>query len=105
MTADPVMSKEPKIGLDVGDYSLELTPEISTNDALDTEASRERARLADEDAHAAQHDDGEASPATSHTAASADVDASIEAARAAAHGSDVPIFVRDPVTGAIVRQT
>ncbi|XXX81844.1 hypothetical protein WMF30_24085 [Sorangium sp. So ce134] len=90
-------------GLLVGDYRVRAVPVAGTSDALDTEANRERARRAEEDKRAAKlggniEGGGEAAEAA--------VDEAIEEARAhmrSGEEEDVPILLRDPVTGATLR--
>jgi len=97
------MSKTPKSPLHVGDYAIRIVPALATSDDLDTEANRERARRAEDDARAAQHDGGDDGGGAGQAAAEAAVDASIEEARARAASTEtVPILLRDPITGMIV---
>ncbi len=87
-------------GIHVGDWTLGLVPKTSTDDHLDDPESRERDRQKEADQRAAQHSDGgDATPST--TQAAADVDASIEAARAeqAPAGAALPILLRIPSRG------
>ncbi|MFT3768533.1 MAG: hypothetical protein QM820_24060 [Minicystis sp.] len=97
------MTNASKGSFRIGDYAISITPEIETSDDLDTEANRERARRAEEDAHAAQHGAGRGGTTEGEERAQADVDASIAAARANTGGDEIPILVRDPVTGAVIR--
>lgn len=99
------MSKTSKIPAIVGDYAIRIVPALATSDQLDTEANRERARRADEDACAAQHAGDEGGGAAPPATAEEAVDASIAEARArAASAAAVPILLRDPVTGAIIER-
>jgi hypothetical protein len=94
--------KELAKGLRVGDYHVRPAPALSTSNTLDDEANRERARRAEEDRRAAQFGGGGGGAGETHEgAALSAVDKAIEEARAeAAGGEDIPILLRDPVTGA-----
>ncbi|WP_437785829.1 hypothetical protein [Sorangium sp. So ce1097] len=98
-------------GLRVGDFQVGAVPVGGTSDALDTEANRERARRDEEDKRAAQFGgsvegagEDAAEPAEEAMAA---VDASIREARArlksGEEDEEVPILLRDPVTGATIK--
>ena len=90
-------------GVRVGDFHLSVKPTLATSGALDTEESRERARRGEEDARAAQR-----APGPAEDGAPADMEAAIDAAIAEARGDDdggeVPILIRDPLTGIVVPQ-
>ncbi|WP_437282441.1 hypothetical protein WME90_18255 [Sorangium sp. So ce375] len=97
------LKKLVKEGLRVGDFLVSVVPVGETSDALDTEANRERARRAEEDTRAIQlNASGEGAGEATKEAAEAAVDEAIEEARARLKnaGEDVPILLRDPVTGA-----
>jgi hypothetical protein len=106
MSDDP--RKSSKTGLRVGDFNVRPTLSVRTDNSLDTEANRERARRAEEDKRAAQHSPG-ASDGSEYDetddAAQAAVDQSIEEARRRLAGpnEDIPILLHDPVTGRIIR--
>ncbi|WP_437593768.1 hypothetical protein [Sorangium sp. So ce1000] len=99
--------KEPDLtGLRVGDFHVRVVPVAGTSDALDTEANRERARRVEEDRRAAGFGaTGEGAGEAAQEAAEAAVDEAIEEARARLKGAgdEVPILLRDPVTGATFR--
>lgn len=83
---------------------MSFAPAVSTSEDLDNAQTRERARRADDDARAAQHDAGAPDDAEARGRAGEALDASIAAARAATEeADDVPILLRDPVTGQIVK--
>lgn len=95
--------KLPKEGLRVGDFHIRPAPALSTNDRHDTADSGERARRKEDDAEDARHDGGEATGEASRADAEAAVDASIEEARARASGAtEMPILLRDPLTGKVI---
>jgi hypothetical protein len=101
------MSGKRSSGVHIGDYAIQVTPAGGTCDRLDTEANRERARREEDDERVAQHFAGEPGDEAGEAAAQADVDASIAAARekaAGGGGGDLPILLRDPITGAIIPQ-
>lgn len=96
-----------KDGLHAGDFVIGVTGRRSTDDDLDMPQDRDRARQEQEDERAARHDptDSGAPPTGAAEKAKADVDASIEDARAAhppPGETSVPIFLRDPLTGQII---
>ncbi|AUX42860.1 hypothetical protein SOCE26_042950 [Sorangium cellulosum] len=98
--------------LKVGDFQVGAAPVGGTSDELDTQANRERARRAEEDRRAAQFRGGrevDGAGEAARGAAEAAVDEAIQEARARVrseqHGEDeeVPILLRDPVTGATIK--
>lgn len=97
------LKKPDPMSVRVGDFLVKVVPVGETSDALDTEANRERAQRAEEDQRAAQLGaGGEGAGEAAREAAEAAVDEAIEEARArlTGAGEDVPILLRDPVTGA-----
>lgn len=94
-------------GLQVGDYRVGAVPVGGTSDALDTEANRERARRDEEDKRAAQFGGtAEGAGEAAQEAAEAAVDEAIQEARAllrSGEEEEVPILLRDPVTGTTLR--
>ncbi|XYI03055.1 hypothetical protein ACMHYB_26175 [Sorangium sp. So ce1128] len=98
-------------GLRVGDFQVAAVPVGGTSDALDTEANRERARRIEEDKRAAQFGGSvEGAGEAAQEAAEAAVDASIQEARARLRSGEeaeeeVPILLRDPVTGATIKHS
>lgn len=105
--ADDPKKASPK-GLKVGDFYVRPTLSVRTNARLDSEANRERARRAEEDQRAAQFGGGigedEGPSEATEQAALAAVDQAIEKGRAeAAAGEEIPILLRDPVTGRVIR--
>lgn len=108
MADDPKPKKVSPKGLKVGDYYVRPTLALRTNATLDNEANRERARRAEEDQRAAQFDGGigedEGPSEATEKAALAAVDRAIEKGRAqVAAGEEIPILLRDPVTGRVIR--
>ncbi len=107
-------------GLHVGDFVIRPVPSFGTDDHLDTPEGREADRQKEDDARAAQHSEATDPPHPIvnplHPAPTpvipfgegGDVDASIEAARAAAGVGQtpgeipIPILLRDPITGKVV---
>jgi hypothetical protein len=82
-------------GIHAADFVMRPVPAGGTDDHLDTPQNRDRARGGDPDASATQY--GGAPPPA---ASPAEMDASIEEARARAAGEvSVPIILRDPLTG------
>jgi hypothetical protein len=92
----------------VGDFTMQGTVSLSTDDHLDTNENRERTRRGEEDARAAQQagavapEDAIAAlrrkppPAPEHTA----LDDALDDARARAAGTaDLPMILHDPLTG------
>ncbi|WP_437971526.1 hypothetical protein WMF04_20430 [Sorangium sp. So ce260] len=94
-------------GLTVGDYRVSAVPVAGTSDALDTEANRERARRAEEDKRAARLGGAaEGAGEAAQEEAEAAMDEAIQEARArlrSGEEEEVPILLRDPVTGATLR--
>ncbi len=106
-------------GAHVGDFTVRVVPVTGTDGHLDLPESRERTERALEDEEAAKHS-GNVAPEhpmadPAHPAPvpviplgeGGDVDASIEEARARAaeaapEAAEVPVLLRDPVTGEVV---
>jgi|HubBroStandDraft_4_1064222.scaffolds.fasta_scaffold1212241_1 hypothetical protein len=98
-------------GVRVGDFVLRPAVSLSTDDHLDTNENRERARQEEDDARAAQQAGvvapggldllhRAAPPAPAHTA----LDDALDEARARLDGTaDMPMILHDPVTGEPVR--
>ncbi|WP_437682692.1 hypothetical protein [Sorangium sp. So ce131] len=100
------------MSLRVGDFQVGAAPVGGTSDELDTQANRERARRAEEDRRATQFGGGgevEGAGEAAREAAQAAVDEAIQEARARLGGEErgedeeVPILLRDPVTGATIK--
>lgn len=103
-------------GLRIGDFVLQAGPALATDDSHDNPQNDERRRAGEDDARAAQHSvEGGEAPAWSvgprALAQRSSLDDAIDAARETAReaaGADngaiteVPILLRDPLTGAVI---
>jgi hypothetical protein len=91
-----------KDGIHVGDVVVRPGPAFGTDGRLDTPESRDRDRRKEEDERAAQHAAGTAGAVPDPLAGEGLDDAIAEARDRVAPAPEVPIILRDPVTGELV---